>query len=126
MCADDVDLSEVAAGQERFFLILFSFDEDISIRIADEGLSPKLKRVFMPNAVDGRDEYAVRNGMATHHRFPGGTLTLSIFVLLRRDPTDRRRIEEDLSSAQRRQPRGFGKPLVPTDTNAQVTLRGWD
>ena len=40
-------------------------------------------------------------------------------------PPDRRRIEQDLRAEQRRDARGLGVPLVPTDQNADVREAGF-
>ena len=61
--------------------------------------------------------------MRTHHRLPSVHLSSAELFFFRRLPTDRGRVNQNFCALHRRQPRRFGKPLVPANTHAYVTNR---
>ena len=79
-------------------------------------------RCFVADAVDGGDVTAVRDRVAALDCFPRRMLRGAVLLLFGRMPADRRRIEQELRAAQRRQPRGLGIPLIPANADADVPL----
>src|SRR6266849_8406367 len=79
----------------------------------------------MTNAVRRGNIATIRDCMAALDRFPRRMLRRAEFLLLRWMPADGRRIKNDFRTAQRRQSRRFRIPLVPTNTNTDLSARGW-
>ena len=76
----------------------------------------------MAAAVDGDDKHAVGNRMAAEHRVPRLVLG-GVEILLAIEPADRGGIEDRLGAGHRRQPGGFGIPLIPADERPDGELR---
>ena len=72
----------------------------------------------MPHPVDGGDEDAVGDGVGPLHGAPRVVLGGPFGAALGRVPADGARIDDEVRAAQRAQPGGLGKPLVPADQGA--------
>ena len=88
---------------------------------------PKLQPVaahardrLVAHAVDRRDVAPVRHGVAALDRLPRAVLVDAVFTFLRRMPTDRRRVEQDLRALHGGEARRLRVPLVPTDQHADA------
>src|ERR1019366_2372239 len=68
---------------------------------------------FKANAIDDAHINAIGNRVSALNRSPGVMLRDSKFGLLRRMPSDGRRIKQNARTLQSRQPRAFRIPLVP-------------
>src|ERR1700690_1047585 len=79
---------------------------------------------FEPGAIDRHDIASVRDRMTLLDRFPGRLLPLAVFRLFRRQPSDRRWIDQDLGALHRGQARGLGIPLIPADQHANLADLG--
>ena len=76
----------------------------------------------MADAVDGRHEAAVRDGVTALNGFPRTMLSFAVFLFLARMPADGRRIEKNLRALHRCESRGFGIPLIPADEHADLAV----
>ena len=92
-------------------------------RIGDERIAPELELAFDADAVDRRDEHAVGDRVAALDRLPRVDLLGADFLGLAMPPSDRRRIEENLRTGHRGQPRGLGEPLIPAYQHADRAAR---
>src|SRR6266404_7791478 len=124
-----IDRVPIDIGHHDFFAIDRPFGDDHTIWTADETLPPKFdpvaaRRFFVANAIRRGNITTISDGMATLDRFPRRMLRRAEFLLLRWMPADSRGIENNFRSAQRREPRRFRIPLVPTDTHADLSARG--
>src|SRR5690606_15562398 len=70
-------------------------------------------------AVDGQHETAVGNRMCALCSLPRHVLAFTDARLLLRMPADGGRVDQDLGTLERRQPRCLRVPLVPADEYAQ-------
>src|SRR5437773_3298373 len=125
-----VDSSPFDFRQNNFFTINAASRDDLAAGRDDKTLPPKFdprspSRRFVADSIHHRDIAAIRNRVTALHRFPSGILGGAEFFLLGRMPSDRRRIKQDLRSAQSGQSRGFRIPLVPANADANFPMRGW-
>src|SRR5690606_7500992 len=79
-----------------------------------------VRRRLETDAIGGQDEAAVRDRVAALHRLPRLVLALAVLALLLGMPADRRRVDEELRAAHRRQPRRFRIPLVAAHEHAEL------
>src|SRR2546428_12056739 len=113
---------------ERF--VLGGLGHDDAERIAHERMAPELDPGALATqpletaAVHGGNPAAVRNRATALDGFPGVELLLAVFLLLRRMPTDRGRIQEYVGALQRRETRRLRVPLVPAHERADRTHLG--
>src|SRR5437868_15531866 len=77
---------------------------------------------LVANAIGNRDVNPVRHGVRALNDFPRRMLAVAILSLLARMPTNGSRIKKNLRARQRRQPRAFGIPLIPTDQRADFAV----
>ena len=103
---------------------------DRAVRCRDERLAPELDAVgihgaavgaaheLVADAIRRADEAAVGHRVAALNQLPRIVLRAAVLRLLRRMPADRGGVEEHLRALHRRQPRAFGKPLIPADEHA--------
>ena len=112
VAVDDQDLLAVRAG----------LGDDPAKGVGQERAAPEFEASgggpFVADAVHRSDVDAVGDRMGTAGSSPRHCLGRAELGFLGRVPADRRRIEEDLRALQRRQPGGFGIPLVPADQRA--------
>ena len=87
-------------------------------------LALRVQNFFHPDAVRGTDPAAICDGVGALDGFPGVVLGVAELFFLGGVPADGGGIEEDFSSLQRRQSRGFGVPLVPADQHADLRVGG--
>jgi len=112
-------------GCDNFFAIDGSLGQNFATGRADKTLSPKLDAIapgwrFMAHTICRGDKATISDGVAALHRLPGGKLSVTIFFLLAWVPANRRRIENNFRSAQRRESRRFRLPLVPANADAEI------
>src|ERR1043166_2812472 len=124
-----IDTIPVDFGHHDLFAIGAPFRDDLAARRDDEALAPELDAVaagrrFMTDAIDRRDVTAVRDRVAALHGFPGGILGRAVLFFLAWMPTDRCRIKKNLRAAKGGEPRRFRIPLVPTNADADFSVRG--
>src|SRR6185437_1270892 len=81
-----------------------------------QAVRPRLS--FEPHTIHGGNVHAVRNRMRSLRRAPRVSLHDTPLLLLLWVPTDRRRVQQDLSPHQTRDPRGLRIPLVPANQHA--------
>src|SRR3990172_8032329 len=114
------DAFEIDVGDENL-LLGPGADENLTKRIGDEALAVERHLILDSDAVHGRDEDAVRDGMRADDRPPclGGAVAGPI-----RLGTDGRRVEEELGAFKREDPRDLGKPLVPADPDSDDPVAG--
>jgi hypothetical protein len=88
-----IDLFPFDLGKDDFFAVDATLRQDLSTRGDDETLAPELnpistRRSLVTDTVHGRNKTAIRDGMTTLHRFPGGMLGVTVFRFLGRMPAN--------------------------------------
>ena len=126
MSASSFDQVQIAVDQQSFLGVICGCFQQDTVRIADERVSPEFDIVFHSYSIGRDNEDPVGDCVGTHHGLPGVQLAGSKRFLFFRLPSDRGGINQDLCSRQRRQPRGFGEPLIPTDADANLAQRSWN
>src|ERR1019366_10723175 len=106
-----VDEPEIAARGQNLLAVGAGARQHATKRVDDERPAPELQAALDADAVGGGNEHAVGHRVAALHDLPSLALGSTELHLLRRMPADRRRIADDLRTAERREPRRFGKPL---------------
>src|SRR5438874_6431864 len=102
-----IDCAPIDLGHDNLFALDWTFGDDLPIGPANKTLSPEFNSVatgrrFMSDSVGNCYITSIRDGVTALNCFPGGVLRFSKFFLLARVPPDRRRIENNFRSAQRR------------------------
>ena len=123
MSSDDVNALQIARNDERFFGVRCRAGKYLPVGIGHKRAAPKLDMLLDSSAVGCSYIDTVGDGMSAHDRFPSIGLCRPKFVRFVGQPTDRCRVENDIGSRERRQSRRFGKPLIPTDANADASGR---
>src|SRR5580704_12810329 len=124
VAADLLDFGEVAFDDERFLGGGARARDHFAERISDERIAPELELAFDADTVDGRDEHAIGDRVAALNRLPRIDLLGADFFGLSMPPSDGRRIEENLRTGHRGQPRRLGEPLIPAYERADRAARG--
>src|SRR5208282_1310514 len=124
VAADLLDFGEVAFDDQGFLGGGAGARDYFAERIGDERIAPELELAFDSDAVDCRDEHAVGDRVAALNRLPRVDLLGADFFRLAMPPSDGRRIEKNLRTGHRGQPRRLGEPLIPAYERADRTARG--
>src|ERR1019366_2247564 len=107
--ANLLDAAGIAFHNQDFFLVRGRFGEHLSKRIANEGMAPEfeaaLGSAFESDAIHGRNEHAVGNGMGTLDGAPRVELRGAEFLLLGWMPANRGRIKENVGCSEAREAR---------------------
>src|SRR5438034_2346192 len=113
-----LDAPEVDLPDQDRLPILRRLGDDRPKRIGEERRAPEVdpvspSRSLVAHPVHGRDVTAVGDRVASLDRSPGVELLGTVRGLLLGMPADRRGIEQDAGTLQRREACAFGIPLVP-------------
>src|SRR5438128_1357033 len=121
--AGDVHLGEINGHDEIFLFVFAGFGQDFARGAGHEALAPEFDPLaaggpFEADAIGDGDIAAVGHRVAALNQFPGVVLVRTLLFFLPRMPADGRRIQQDIRAMQGRKSRGFGKPLVPANADA--------
>jgi peptidyl-prolyl cis-trans isomerase B (cyclophilin B) len=116
---------QIGLCHDDFLFVHGCLCHDLSRRIADKALAPKLDAwasigSFVTHAVRHGDVTAICHGMASLNGLPRRVLSHPVVRLFLRMPADCGRIEKNLRAAQRGEPGRFRIPLVPAHADADA------
>src|SRR5438270_1818666 len=113
-------------GSYDFFTINRALRKNFAAWRADETLPPEFNPVtsgrrFVTDPIRRRNEAAIRNGVAAHHRLPCRKLRSTEYRFFSTMPANGGGIKQDLSAPKGGQARRFGIPLIPANADAKVS-----
>src|SRR5437762_12829891 len=105
-----VDVLPIDVGEHDFLSIHRGSRKNLAVWSCDKTLSPKLDPFtagwrLVTDPIRNSNITAIGNRVAALDRFPRGVLRLAEFLFLRRMPSDRRGIKNDLCAVERSEPR---------------------
>src|SRR6185503_18999562 len=124
---------QIALADQNFFLVVRSFRDDPSKRIAEKRSAPEFQAFalgaiaanvteLVAHAVYYADKNSVGDGVGTLDGTPRVMLHCAEFGFLVRMPADCRRIEKNICALQSGKARAFRIPLVPADESAHAAI----